>query len=377
MTNGFRRLVFIFVFFGLNFFSLPNTLAASSIDVSARVGDTEINLSGYTSPSSMVTFIENGAVVGTTVSETSGAFQKQFLSQDEGVHIIKIYSTAPDNKTTLTVNLSYVLIIGQTVELLNVYLPPTINAGSECKKNESLQVSGYATPNVIIQTEVSGVTGKTKNTKSGADGYYSDSFSCSDFSIGIHTVKSRLSATSSVSTISEEKSFEVKEAVSPTSTPGAVATTLTPVLNPIPTVAPCPYIFQNLCFLDRMKKGYLTLEGDFFDYLKNFTKLFEKPSRTVYDVNGDGFVDAVDLSIVLAHVKNTFDVYSAQPPGATGRSVLGAESNKLDYQQFFSENKNVNWFFILVGFEFALGLPVFFVSVILILIMRKYERQKR
>jgi hypothetical protein len=351
---------------------------AESADVSALVGDTAVNLSGYVSPGAVVTFLENDAVTGTTTADLTGFFSKQFFSQNAGVHLIQIYSTDLALKTSITVDLNYVLVLGQSVLISDLYLPPTINVSSnEVKKGQAIGISGYAAPDKVIRIEFSGQEGHVYYEKSDPiSGYYSKQVSSNDFSIGKYHVKSKIDFTSNVSTESELKDFQILESAATNAT-----TTITPTprgsssLTPTPTAPTCLFNFVNICFFDSTKKGFLSLERDIYLYVKNFQALFEKPSTTYFDINQDGVVDAKDLSIMFYYTKSNFQISSASVQTSGTSEVLGEKSEKLEVESTLVDNGIMGNLLTLITLEVAIGLPFLLLAILLIVCWRRYAKR--
>lgn len=386
-----KKFVLFFLLLFSLFFLKISFVFADDVSVSASVGDTSITLSGYTSPNSLVTFVEQNSVSGTTLSNSGGFFLKQFSSQTEGIHTVSIFSSDINGNHSITVNLNYVLVLGQNVSISDIFLPPTIkfsNSSTEFYKGDVISVSGWTVPGRMLRAEISGETGKVEYLTSGDDGSYSYSFSSDDLSLGNYFVKIKLEAASSVSTTSEEKSFSLREragvfSTSPslTSTPNIVKQgelLIKKIFQPETKKTDCRYPFVNICFFDKDKKGFLFLEKDLVNYLKNFRDLFGKPTMTYFDINQDGEVDAKDLSIVLSYAKTYFDVSrtSSVAVVSSDDNVLGVQEAREQIEAVLRENGIFVAIINLLSLEFAIGIPALFLSILLISIWRKYGERK-
>jgi hypothetical protein len=374
---------------------------AESLTVSATV-DTALTLQGYTSPISLVTFTENSVTTGTVMSDSSGLFEREFNNQDPGIHAINIYSTDPDNTTTLTVSFQVLLIKNQSITVSDIYLPPTINLDdSNYYTNEEINVDGYSKPSSLIQIEFTGTNGDLDTKQSNSNGYYTLTKAASELGMGSYQVTSTLQVDlSTTSTESESLTFTILSTstptptpttnADPTSTPGptSIIATATPTPEPSPTITltptpvACPYNYINLCFFDTEKVGSIEIEEPaFVNYLIEFVKNFGKPIFLTVDLNNDQSVDASDLSIFLYHVKTGQDRVlgvSFEKDKETP-TVLGLSSQRLDYPYTIVNNKLMSFFenpFIkiiinLLLIEVIVGIPFFLVFLFLIFINKR------
>jgi hypothetical protein len=371
---------------------------AADIDVSLRVGESEINLSGYASPSSVITFMENGAVVGTTTTASDGFFVKQFITLDEGVHLINIFVVDLMGKANRTVSLSYVVVAGQNVNLLNLYFPPTINAGFSFQEGDMVNVWGYSVPNSSIQINLTGKKNISKNVISGIDGYYSYGFNTSNFESGNYSISAILNKTSSVLTLSENVDFQLSARSIPTSIPGlsgALSPTVTvfpagvsPTISLLPTGIPCPYEFVNLCFIDKEKKGWIDSQKDLPAILKEFSQVFGTKGDVLYDINQDGVVDALDLSIILFHTQiKPYEISrSSLQDARVGVYVTGATESARGVVVYFTLVRNAAvvsvvslpliFLFIKRSKKKKRKLVYFLIAVILIIALIKFYLDK-
>jgi hypothetical protein len=326
-------------------FVIKPVFADTSIDVSARVGETTVNISGFSSLFSVVTFMENGDVIGTTATDTTGFFAKQFTAQIEGFHTLNIFANDGHGKTSRVIDLSYVLITGQQIDLNDLYLPPTINAGSSFHEGDIVNVFGYTVPNQGLQVNLTGKKELSKTVTSDVDGYYSTFFNTQNFELGSYTVYAVLNHTSLTSTTTSSLGFEIfamptsilltptpSSAVVSLTSGGATAPIVTPVENLIiPTAVlakECPYDYINLCFLDKEKKGWIDSEKELPDILKNLSDQFRTNTKSVYDINQDGLVDEKDFSIILFHTKTySYELIQSNVKNESGNLAIVAKQN--------------------------------------------------
>jgi len=72
----------------------------------------------------------------------------------------------------------------------NILMPPTISFSQELLKlSDTLEISGYSSPDAIIKLEINDTI--SKEVVSDSSGYYVFNFNSGDFSLGVHYVKAR------------------------------------------------------------------------------------------------------------------------------------------------------------------------------------------
>lgn len=384
---------------GLTFFFITvKPSLAVSVTVSATV-DTVLVLQGYTSPNSLVVFLENSTAKGTTVSDSNGVFEKEFNSQDPGVHIISMYAIDPTNTNTQTVSIEILAIQNQTITISDLYLPPTIKISAvEYSDNQNISVFGYSLPDSLIKIEFSGTVSKIDYTRSEPNGYYSNLTPASSLGIGSYQVAASLpDFSSNTNTESESLSFSITTSTAPTpTTTSSSSSTSSSTSNPTPTPQitslsptpiPCPYLYVNLCFFDKEKKGFIGIGNlSFIDFLIEFVKNYEKPLRLAVDLNNDGLINSPDLSIFFYHVKIgknpvigfEFDKNQEKP------TVLGLASQSLDYPYQIVNNKTMDFItnpsirllFNLIMMEIVVGIPFFIAFLVLMIIFNRHGQRQ-
>lgn len=308
-------LVIVFIFLLLPFSQSEFCYAQTELTVTIGVGDTVLTFSGKTSPGALVTLVENGAVVGTTIADNQGNFSKSLLAQTPGVHLIGIYATDENTLTTPTVNYSVSLTASVETTLSNIILPPTISLSTNAlDKGNSLGISGLSVPVSTVTLFISSTT-TTKTVSSGSDGSWSYSLNTGDLEQGDHSVYAKTTVTvgyqSESSTI---LSFKVNPAPTPTSgpetastlvsttaiSPAVFLTSAVPTVTIVPTIPTIPAI---LAIFDIDRSGRIEL-SELFEAVKAWvTEWREKPLEEARcDLNGDGKCNLIDLSILLYYV---------------------------------------------------------------------------
>lgn len=374
--------IFIVFLLIVSFYFPVISVSAESLTVTATI-DTTLILQGYTSPNSLVVFLENNSAKGSTISNNLGYFEKEFNNQEAGIHIIDIYSTDRNNLKTLTVSFQVLLIKNQSITVSNIYLPPTISLSqTNYSYYDKIIVSGYSKPHSLIKIEINGQTGKINYVSSDKNGFYTDQIEANKLTPGNYQIKSHLYNLLSITpTTSESLNFTILSDLTPHPT-NLIVTQKYPTPFPTPTPIPCPYHFTNLCFYDKEKKGFIELEKpSFINYLIDFIKNFGKPLRKpiLADLNDDKRVDVIDFSIFLFFVKAKNEKILGVSVPQQNQSVLGLESQKLDYPFTIVDNKYmplfshplVNLIFNLTLTEIIIGIPLLLVFIILILFFKK------
>jgi len=134
-----------------------------------------LRIIGYSSPNSLVFFLENGSVLGTQVASSGSVFDKTLSGLDPGIHFLSIYSTDSGARNTLTITFGISVVSGSTTIASGIILPPTVSlANSEVKRPAQLTASGSAKSNASVQVFISGSgDSKTINQSTDANGNWS------------------------------------------------------------------------------------------------------------------------------------------------------------------------------------------------------------
>jgi len=234
-----RKLLFYFyALFFLSFLSPSTLFADTELNVTMQVYDTTFVITGKTSPDSKVTILEDGAVIGTTLADSSGDFSKTFPAQDTGLHNYSVYSTDADDLDTSTINYSVSLFSHTVTTLSNVILPPTFSlASTEIAANEELLVEGSAVPGSQIVLYVSKVGSSSISSHTftiGSAGLWEYSLDLDSLGVGTYEIYGQATTAAGYqSEASNTLTFEVTAAPTATPTPIPTATnTLTPTPTP-------------------------------------------------------------------------------------------------------------------------------------------------
>ena len=132
---------------------MNHILAASDpVNISISVGgtqrDTEVTFLGYAAPNSLVTFQEDGALIGNVSANSSGGFNKTFTARFAGTHSYGIFGQ--DNHSRITPTYGFILNLVPNAETVvsNVLLPTTLDV--QTSANVVVQGSAAPTSNITI-----------------------------------------------------------------------------------------------------------------------------------------------------------------------------------------------------------------------------------
>ena len=303
----FKRLQIFFIGLLSLFLFFPKIcLAQTELTVTIRVGVTNLTLSGRTSPNAQVTFIENGAVIGTTTADSSGLFSKTLEAMESRIHSIGIYATNSNSETTSTVTYSVSLTLGTETTLSNIILPPTITlSGEGIARGDTLKISGSGVPSSTVTIFIDGTShsySMSKSTTSGSDGTWEYDFSTGDLSLGDYKVEAKTSTSDGYQSESSEiMNFKVQTV--PTSTPAPGTTTTTAVSVPTSTPGPSflPSLPAFINFFDIDGSGRIEIR-EIFDAAKLWVEQWRQRKTENCDLNGDKICNLIDFSILMYYV---------------------------------------------------------------------------
>jgi hypothetical protein len=125
-----------------------------SASISAYVGT--LRISGICGPGMFITFVEDGAVIGTAVANNSGVFTQIFPGITPKQHFIQVFGVDGSNRITPPTPIEVYTKEYEMTTVSGILLPPTISLDKEqIQKGESLVISGLGVPNykIIIYTE--------------------------------------------------------------------------------------------------------------------------------------------------------------------------------------------------------------------------------
>lgn len=349
----------------------PVQIIAESVTFTAQVGDTILTIKGFTSPNSLVTFSEDNSIKGTVVSDSTGAFEKEFTAQDDGYHQITIFATDPEGRNTAALVQDIFLIEFQEYEINDLYLPPSISlnkAAFTFNKGEIIKVFGHSTPNSNMEIKIEGSMGRLSQVTSNLNGYYEYFANIDDLIPGDYVVSTTLkgSLNEDLST-SEQLSFQIRLVIEDVTPPG----------NPVAPIdqgeeigGKCLYFYPKLCFFDKDGNGYIDQSSEFQKYFEGFVEYYSQMTSNIFDINDSNIVSVEDLSIVLYYTKpGAYQVLQvAENKDAdikfVGGKVLGSgikdSDNNLNFFLNLAKNQIIIGLGLLIGFIILLFLKKIF-----------------
>lgn len=187
-------------------------------DFELTIPDTTLQITGYAAPGALVTFTENGAVLGTTVALADGSFATLLTSQKSGIRNINTYFEDEDGIRSAT-SADSVSVQSQQQTSLDVYISPTIirKTPAEVQQGSIIQVTGYTVANASVALSF-GIAGDEIVTVAGVDGFYEfllDTDDLADGTYDVFVVSTISSPVSSTSDTSEEVSFTLVSITEP------------------------------------------------------------------------------------------------------------------------------------------------------------------
>lgn len=294
-------------------FNFPQAKAQTSLTVSMTVGDTTLLISGQTSPEALVTFVENGATIGTTSAFANGFFSKRFTAQTPGIHTFGIYAKDQSGVTSATVTSSLSLTAKAETALANLILPPTISLDkSTATQGTIVIISGRTAPSstvaiFIFETRIASVTA------SSANGAWSYSLDTSSISLGDQSVYAK---TTTSEGYQSQTSQTLTLKINP---PTTVTTTPTPTAEaPAFAALPAP-LRRLLSAFDPDGSGRIEVREVFVAvkaWVEEWRQVLTEEIKALAegaaptpeaekkcDLNADGRCNLLDFSVLLFYIE--------------------------------------------------------------------------
>ncbi|MBP9702468.1 hypothetical protein KBD69_02170 [Candidatus Woesebacteria bacterium] len=270
-------------------FLLSTILVRSeSLTVSLVVGVTEVVFSGYTSPSSQIVIKEDGSVVGTTTSDSSGLWTKTVSVAVPTTHTYELYATDASSIASATISYSLSVAGGTTTSISNIVMPPTVILSGTTLSGQSYPGSSLTATSDLGDTLTLTVPGS---------GMWSTDLT-TWLTGGPHNISVVTTVGSFISLSSTSLTYTTPApSPSPTTTPNSSSSlSPTPTSSPspspssAPTSTPIPYAIE---IYDQNQDGRLGL-GELISVITSWLK-----QHLPCDLNRDTRCDLIDLSILL------------------------------------------------------------------------------
>lgn len=180
---------------------LPQSALANTAPTKLFISGTTLTVQGHATAKALVEIKSNNAIIGTTVADNTGYFEKYFSAFDSGLNTISLSykDKFGSNSDTLVKTIN---VKPQQNTSFYVYLPPILNiASKEIIEGELQEVFGYTRPFSIVEITVDGGA-LILRPRADADGYYSITFATNNYYTGQHIInaKSIFETTSSQAT---------------------------------------------------------------------------------------------------------------------------------------------------------------------------------
>jgi hypothetical protein len=298
-----------------------------SLDVSLRVVETTVAFEGYTIPNAVVTFSNYGIVFGTVMTDSDGYFFREFTPLVAGPYQLEVFATAPDGVETERVRYNLVLGAKEYTEI-DVVIPPSLFlVEGSYPYNGNILVSGFGRPNFDLTLEIDGPSSGFFTLRTDANGYFThelqlDLLRAGDYEVRAyfdpaHPSFTRRFTIGPLPTDSPTPPPTATPLPGPSATPGPTTPgpTDAPAATAVPFRGSCPFRYDRLCRFDRDSDVSIDTRLELNTYLFDFASLLDvastDPGRALadlFDIDGNGIVEARDLSIVLANT--SFENYS-------------------------------------------------------------------
>lgn len=162
-----------------NFGSTTASSNPGTVTVTAEVTvpQATIRISGFTAPTTFVSFIEGENVIGTDLAGQLGIFSKVFTAMEPGTYSISLYGIDEDSRATSIVPLTINAPAYQTTTVSNLLLSPTIEINStSIPQGAPIYATGSAYPGTSI-TLFTDTPLRTYNASTSASGDWTTTIS--------------------------------------------------------------------------------------------------------------------------------------------------------------------------------------------------------
>ncbi len=230
---------------------------------------------GITIPNTLIRVLQDGIVVETVRSDEDGRFTVMVSLLGDGLHTFSFIAVT-DYGTTLPFALPLIRKGNEETETTGIALSPVVAASvTSIARGESLSVFGYAQPASPVQIEVHSDPVFVQTVQSGADGSFEVAFPTDGLAFGEHAIYAKTFINGAWTDLSLPWRFTV-----------GTQTTIAPIVS-------------EVCHADVNGDGRVNIVD-----LSVLEEWFEKPLSTEMRkteascLSGDGEITPIDLSIL-------------------------------------------------------------------------------
>lgn len=150
-----------------------------------------VEFRGFAYPAGIITVLKDGANVGLTIADDTGNFTFILSGLSPGTYNFGFWARDRIGRRSITFTFQITLSSGSTTKISGIVLPPTISLDKESVlPGGNITVSGASTPENQIRIVVASEHNEYFTTAS-INGDYSQVFSTTGLSRGIHSAKSK------------------------------------------------------------------------------------------------------------------------------------------------------------------------------------------
>lgn len=265
---------------------------------------------GVAAPNATMVIIRGGAAITSGVANGSANFTFLLADQPVGQQIYEIHATDTDGRTLTPLNFALNLAAGSTTSLNGIFLGPSIAIDHPAVTiGANVTITGQTYPGSTVTVTVNTTPIKQYQVIADSSGRWQSTVSTNDFGVGTFTIYARASSSiAGESELSANVSLEVGplgEVIPPTNTNTVPAenTNTTPAenTNAAPaqntnTTPPVPDPFAGKASADLNGDGRVNLI-DLSILL--FYWPIRHPANARADISNDGIVGITDFSIML------------------------------------------------------------------------------
>ncbi len=238
---------------------------------SSYVPPTNVVFSGFAYPGSVVTLLKDSQIISTVVSNKAASFQTTISGISTGNYLFSLYSEDKDGVRSPLFTFPMDILSGSTIKISNVFIAPTLSLKNpEIKKEQFLNLFGYTTPNSNVEFYYSNTEEVLHKYTSNEDGYFNIDLDTNFLKSNIKSIKARTYHFNEKSDFSKTVSYEVDSQV-----------------------------MENVYD----KKIDINSDGKINLVDLSIVSFWYKKSNPLpsVDLNKDGVVNLVDLSILIYH----------------------------------------------------------------------------